>query len=891
MTLAPEMIPDDGLDALTIDGAIIRIRSVRLDDAAGLTDLHDRAAAETLYRRFLSPGHNPIKAEVKRLTRPDDGRHVALVAVEHGKIVGTASYELLPDQTRAEFAIFVDDQSHDRGIGTLLLEHLTVRARRHGVTDLFGEILPQNGPMLRVARDLGRASRTSWGQGLVEVHLDTNDDGGDAVDERDLAAARNSLRPLFAPESVAVVGAGRAPGGIGHAVLRSIVDGGYTGRLYPINPQADHVAGLPCFPSLAAAPRPLDLAVIAVPAAAVLDAVKDAAAVGVRAVVIVSSGFGETDDAGRERQRAVVRVARSSGMRLVGPNCLGLLNNDPGVRLRAMFADAAPSGGLALASQSGAVGISVLEQATEHDLGIASFVSLGNKADVSGNDLMAYWYDDPAVKVIALYLESLGNPRRFARVARTVARRKPVLAVKSGRTAAGSRAGASHTAAAAAPDATIDALFEQAGVIRCDGLGDLLGTARMLAEQPLPRGRRLAIVGNAGGINVLCADAADANGLELADLSDDLQTQIREAAPGAAATANPIDLGAAATPDAVASAIRAVAPAVDTIVVAFGATLASNAAETLAAIGRAADDVDVPVTVVLLGVPDRPSSLGQRRAPVYALPEDAIRAVGRAVRYARWRATPMGVRPRFDDLDQRGARDCIEAALRHGGWQSSSVATEVLAYYGIRVTPTLVASAETAVETAGEELGYPVVLKTAKTELVHKSDVGGVRTQITDVHALREAYRSICAATGDPHVLVQGQAPSGVELVAGVVHDPLFGSLIMCGLGGVHTELFRDRSLRLLPITDRDATAMWKGLRGAPLLTGYRGTPAADTDAVEDLLLRLGRLAEDLPEIAELDLNPIIVHEDGLSIVDVKMRIAPIRSEPDAALRSLREPR
>jgi len=891
MTLAADPTSDDGLDALTTDGAIIRIRSARPDDAVGLTDLHERAGAETLYRRFLSSGTSPIPAEVARLTRPADDRHVALVAVESGTVVGTASYEMVADQSRAEFAIFVDDRAHDRGIGTLLLEHLAVRARRQGVTDLFGEVLPQNGPMLRMARDLGRPSRTGWDQGLVEVHLDTHDDGGNAMDERDLAAARRSLHPLFAPRSVAVVGAGRGPGGIGHAVLRSIVDGGYTGRLHPINPHADQIAGLECFPSLSEAPKPVDLAVIAVPAASVLDTIKDAAVAGVRAAVILSSGFGESGESGRDRQRELVRVARAAGLRLVGPNCLGILNNDPEVRLRAMFADAAPPGGLALASQSGAVGISVLEQAAEHGLGIASFVSLGNKADVSGNDLMAFWSDDPAVRVIALYLESLGNPRRFARVARAVGRRKPVLAVKSGRTVAGSRAGASHTAAAAAPDATIDALFEQAGVIRCDGLGDLLDTARILADQPLPRGRRIAIVGNAGGINVLCADAAEAAALELTALPDRVQADLRQAAPEAAATANPVDLGAAATPQALAAAIRAVAPAVDTVVVAFGATLASDVPGTLAAIGAAADAVAVPVAVVLLGVSDRPGALGHRRAPVYSLPDDAIRAVGHAVRYARWRATPAGVRVRFDDLDRRRARECVETELHRGGWQSSAVAAEILSCYGIRVAPTLVASSEMAAITAAEELGYPVVMKTAKAELVHKSDVGGVRLGLSDAAGVRAAYHEIEMAISDPRVLVQKHAPDGVELVAGVAHDPLFGSLVMCGLGGVHTELFGDRSLRLPPVSDRDATAMWAGLRSAPLLTGYRGTAAVDTRAVEDLLQRLGRLAEDLPEVAELDLNPVIVHADGLSVVDVKMRIAAVSSEPDASLRSLREPR
>jgi acyl-CoA synthetase (NDP forming) len=490
--------------------------------------------------------------------------------------------------------------------------------------------------------------------------------------------------------------------------------------------------------------------------------------------------------------------------------------------------------------------------------------------------------------VVALYLESLGNPRRFARVARAVARHKPVLAVKSGRTAIGARTGASHTAAAAAPDATIDALFEQAGVVRCEGLGDLIDTARVLANQPLPRGRRIGVVGNAGGINVLCADAAEANDLDVPELHAEVVSAIRAIAPDAAATINPVDLGAAASPAAISATIRAVADEVDAIVVAFGGTMASDTTAIFAGIASAVDAVDVPVVVVLLGDAEPPATFGARKAPVYALPEDAIRALGRAVRYARWRATPPGSRPRLAGLDQQRARTLVAEA--HAGWQTADLAADLLGCYGITVTPTFTVSTELAMLTAAAELGYPVVLKSAKTDLVHKSDVGGVRLNLRDGDAAAAAYHGIVNATGDPHVLVQKQSPQGVELVAGIAHDPLFGSVVMSGLGGVHTELFADRALRLLPVTDRDAVEMWRGLRGAPLLTGYRGAPPADVDAVEDLIARLGRLAEDLPQVAELDLNPVIVHEAGLTVVDVKLRLESVGDEPDPSLRALREP-
>jgi len=883
---------DGGVDALTADGAVIRIRPAGPQDAPGLTDLHTRASAQARYRRFVAHASpHMVAVEVTRLTRPTGADHVALVAVERGRVVGVGSYEVLKDLTTAEFSIFVDDVAHHRGIGTLLLEHLAVHARRQGIPDLLGEIMPTNTPMLRVAGGLGRPLRSTRDGDLIEVRLAADGTAGDVMDARDLAAARRSLEPLFSPRCVAVIGAGRGAGGIGHTILRAVVDGHFQGTVYAVNPSVDEIAGVPSYPSIAAAPTRPDLVVIAVPAPAVAGVLTDAAAAGARAAVVVSSGFGEDGPEGRARQAEIVRIARAGGIRLVGPNCLGFLTTDPAVRLHATFAADAPAGGLALASQSGAVGISLLDQAARTGLGIASFVSLGNKADVSGNDLLSYWYDDPSARVVGLYLESLGNPRRFARVARAVARRKPVLVVKSGRSAAGSRAGASHTAAAAAPDATVEALFAQAGVVRCDGLGDLLDTARIMVDQALPAGPRIAVVGNAGGINVLCADAADAAGLEFPGLPDDVVAAIRAAAPGVASTGNPVDLGAAANAHAMGVAIRAIAPHVDAIVVAYGATLAADVPAILAAIGAALDDVPTPAAVVLLGIPDGPSTLGTRRVPVYPLPEDAIAALGRAVRYATWRSTPAGNVPVLDGVDAPRARRLVTDAIARGdGWQPGTVAAELLGCYGIRtVAGREVTTAREAVE-AAMTIGFPVVAKSADPGLVHKSDVGGVRLRLDSPDAVRRAYEDIAVATGDPRVLVQAQAPAGVELVAGVVHDPLFGSVLMCGLGGVQTELLGDRTLRLLPLTDLDAAAMWRRLRAAPLLTGYRGAAPCDTAAVEDLLLRLGRLADDLPEAAELDCNPVIVGPTGVAIVDVKLRLAPVGAEPDPALRSLREP-
>ncbi len=886
---------DGGHDALAADGAIVRLRAVRPGDPgdrADLADLYRRTSDDNLYRRFMGAGRSGIGHELDRLSRPGDDDHQVVLAQERGRVIGVASYERLSDPAAAEFAVLVDDTAHGRGIGTLLLEQLAATARRQGIGDLIGDVLVGNSPMLKVARDFGPGLDIRPDSGVLEVHIRTDDEDNPALEARNRAAEKYSLTPLLAPLAIAVVGAGRTPGGIGHAVLRGLTGGGFTGPVYPVNPNAAEVAGRPAYPSVAAIGRPVDLAVVAVPAPAVRDVIDDCGKAGVRAAVVITSGFGEEGAAGRAAQIDVVRTARRYGIRLVGPNCLGLINTDPAIRMQATFAAAAPPpGGLAVASQSGAVGITLLDHAARTGVGLSTFVSLGNKADVSGNDLLSYWYDDPHTRAVALYLESVGNPRRFARIARAIGRRKPVLAVKGGRTATGSRVGASHTAAAAAPDATVGALFAQAGVIRCDGLGELLDTARLLVEQPLPAGGRLAIVGNAGGVNVLAADAADAAGLTVPRLSAPVCAAIAEAAPAAAIASNPIDLGAAATPDAIDAAVSSTVDSgeVDALLVVFTATLANDVPAVLATIDKAATDSPLPVAVVLLGVPNAPTTLGG--APVYALPEQAVTAIGHAARYAAWRARPLGTVPPLPGIDTATARAVIHRAVSDGaGWQPADVATELLDCFGIPVVAGRVADSAAAAVAAADELGYPAVVKAAEPGLVHKSDIGGVHLGLADAQAVATAYRAVVAVTGSPTVQVQPQVKGSVELVAGVVHDPQFGSVVLLGLGGVNTDLFADRALRLLPVTDTDAATMWRSLRSAPLLTGYRGGPAVATAAVEDLMLRLGRLAEELPEVAELDLNPVLAGPDGVLAVDVKLRLAAVADEPDPGVRSLREP-
>jgi acyl-CoA synthetase (NDP forming)/GNAT superfamily N-acetyltransferase len=798
------------VDALTADGAIVAIRPAAADDAAALAELFARSSAASLRLRFFAtPGRPTLTAEVDRLTRPPTPEHATIVAELAGTPVGVASYERDgPTAPRAEFAVFVDDAHQGRGIGTLLLEHLALRARRSGITGLYGEVLAANARMLHVAGDLAATARSRIVDGLVEVSVATTAD--DAViagmDARDRAAERASLRPLLAPRSVAVVGAGRRSEGLGHEVLRGLVGYGFTGPVYPVNRHAKPpgqpggtqttVAGVPAYPSLADLPGPVDLVVVAVPPDQVPGVLADAGACGARAAVVMTGFAATAPELAAPAPAELLRLARAGGIRLVGPDSLGVINTDPEVRLDASFApNPPPPGGLAVASQSGAVGVAVLEHAARHGCGISGFVSLGGKLDVSGNDLIAYWYGDPATRAVALYLESFGNPRRFGRVARALARRKPVLAVFSGR--------------AAMPGAAVDALFAQAGVVRAEDLGALVDAARMLTDQPLPAGNRLAVIGNAGGANVLAADAAAAEGLYL---------------PAAVAGRdNPLDLGTAATGSALAEALAAAAGsgAVDAVLAVVTATRASDPDAMRDAVAAVADaHPDLPMAAVVLG-PGDAAALGDRRVPCYDLPERAVRALGHATRYAAWRREPLGSRPALDDVDAAAARAAVRAAVdAGGGWLTDAGAAAVLAAYRIPLSPAPAGTG--AVDPAGV-----------------------------------------------------------VEMVAGIAHDPLFGSLVMTGLRGLATDLLGDRAYRLVPMTDLDAGRMWRSLRAAALLTG-------DTGALEDLLLRLGRLAEDLPEVAELVLDPVGVGVAGVTVAAARVRVAATGDEPDPALRRLR---
>jgi acetate---CoA ligase (ADP-forming) len=703
-------------------------------------------------------------------------------------------------------------------------------------------------------------------------------------------AAARSIQPILNPRSVALVGASRQPGTIGAALLANLKRCGFTGRIYPINPKAAEVDGLPAFPSVSAVGAPIDMALIAVPAPLVENAVQDCARAGVRGVVIVSSGFGELSQEGREIERRLRDFCRATGMRMVGPNCMGVLNTDPAISMNAVFVPPwPPAGNIGLLSQSGALGYVILDRIEALNVGLSTFISVGNKVDVSGNDLLAYWAEDPRTDVIVLYLESFGNPRKFARVAPEVARRKPIVAIKSGRSAAGTRAATSHSASLANLDVAVEALFEQAGVIRASTLEELMDVAVLLANQPVPPGPRVGVISNGGGPGILLADACEARGLTLPELAPGTVAALRRVLPSMAGLANPIDMIASATAAHYAAAIELVGndPNIDSLIVIYLPPHLHDPAEVASAICAAAGKVPLekPVLTVIMSsraVSMPVSSAPRGRLPSYSFPENAAVALAAADRYRRWRNRPAGRCLSLAPLAQAAIRDVIDRVLANNGkpvWLEPGDLATVLRAAGIE----LAAAEETHVRDAGsvaERLGYPLVLKIQTPEVLHKSDVGGVVLGLRSMDEVAEnADRLVrkMAAAGITleRVLLQREVKGGIEALVGVTTDPTFGPLLVCGLGGVLVELIRDVSFRLTPVSDVDAAEMLSRLRSARLLDGYRGSPPGDRAALIDVILRVSALIELVPEIRELDLNPVKVLPpgEGAIVVDGRVRV------------------
>jgi len=906
-TVSPSLPSADDTTGRAIlrDGSVATLRLARPGDHDALRRFFHELSPESRRRRFFGLAE-PAETLIDRFCDSTDAAHTAtLLALRliDGELrpIAVASYLDL-GHAAAEVAFAVDDRFQSKGLGTILLERLAAMATANGFRRFDALVLSDNGAMLDVFHESGFEIRSKSEQGCINVQLslNTTSESVASAERRHAQATIASIRPLMEPKAVAVVGASRDLASIGHRVLKALVSAGFTGPVYPINPKATELEGLKCYATVGDAPRGVDLAIISVPRQLVLDVVDDCAAAGVKSLVVITAGFAEVGEEGRALQQQLLEKVRGHGLRMVGPNCMGLLNTTAGVRLNASFSPLVPpTGRVSLSSQSGALGMAILELAAERRVGLATFVSVGNKADVSSNDLLEYWEADPNTAVMLLYLESFGNPRRFARLARRIGRKKPIVAVKAGRTHAGSRAAGSHTAALAASDTAVDALFHQSGVIRADTIDEMFDIAACLEAQPLPPGRRIAIVTNSGGPGILAVDACEAAGLTVAPFSPATRARLTLFLPTEASVGNPVDMVASAGPDAYRRAVEVALTAddADALIVIYTPVDPTSSGETLQAIrdgiraGRLAGAKDKPVLACLMAGTGRPLplELDDERIPAYAFPENAARALAKVASYADWRAQTPGLLWSFEDIRVEEARAVCRLAIdaRGEGWLTTDEVRAVLGAFGLpQAAGTIAHSAEEAAALA-QVLGFPVAAKLAARTVQHKTDVGGVKLNLASDPAVRRAFTEIMtrgrtlAKDGEiDGVLIQSMIGGGVETIIGVTEDPLFGPLVAFGLGGIHVEVLGDVRFRVAPLTDHDADELLHEIRGLPLLLGYRGHPPADLDALRELLLRVSRLAVEVPEIVEVDLNPVMALSPGhgCRVVDARVKVRARRS-------------
>ncbi len=861
-------------DVLLRDGKTAHIRPIRPEDAELMVEFYSRVSDESKYYRFFSPMPHLSERDLKRFTHVDHVDRVALVLLSAEKMIAVGRYDTV-EPGKAEVAFLVEDGHQGRGIGQLLLEHLAQAGRERGVERFVAEVLPDNQAMIHTFKDAGYRVASQYDEGVMELEfsIDPTDTAIGVMAQREHRAESASIERFFRPRSVAVIGASRRQDTIGQALVRHLVTGGFTGRVYVVNPSADAVSGMPAYKTVGDIPGEVDVAIVAVPADAVQDVVLDCAAKGVHGLVVISSGFAETGEEGRVRQRRLVGLSRSYGLRLIGPNALGVINTDPEVSLNASLSALMPPRGRAgFFCQSGALGSAILEKVNNRGLGLSTFVSAGNRADVSGNDLLQYWLEDDATEVVLLYLESIGNPRKFSRIARRVSRRKPIIAVRSGRSTQGVPMG--HAVRKiAAPGQAVDAMFRQAGVIQVDTLEEMFDVAQLLAHQPLPRGRRVAVVGNSDALGLLAADAATSVGLVVN----------KQVALGA-------DAGAEDFEDALYAAIDD--PEVDAVAAIYIPPLnvsGEDVANVLAAVGEQSDKPIVSTFLGAEGVPEllrvpdvAGSSAGRGSVPSYPAVEAAVRALARVVEYAVWLRTPETPAADEELVDRQAAQRVVNELLMHhpeGHDLSLSEQRQLLAAYGIELWETVpVTSAKEAVA-AGKALGWDVVLKATAPHLRHRPDLAHVWRNIDGAPDMTDAWESLNALISDPETagfVVQKNAPPGVPVGVSSLEDPLFGPVLSFGIGGPLTELLGDRSFRIPPLAEHDAQDMVREIKASPLLFGYRGSEIVDVTEIERLVRRVAQIQHDLPQVRALELPLILAGADGAAVLGGSIRIEPV---------------
>ncbi|MFD3937544.1 GNAT family N-acetyltransferase [Streptomyces sp. NPDC058611] len=915
-------------DVVLRDGGTARIRPITTEDAARLVSFYEQVSDESKYYRFFAPYPRLSDRDVHRFTHHDYVDRVGLAATIGGEFIGTVRYDRIGADGRsatgpsdeAEVAFLVQDAHQGRGVASALLEHIGAVARERGIRRFAAEVLPANNKMIKVFTDAGYEQKRSFEDGSVHLTLGIEPTAESLAVQRarEQRAEARSVQRLLTPGSVVVVGVSRSGAGVGAAALRNLRDSGFHGHLYAVNEAVtrDLIDGVRAYRTVGAIGAPVDLAVIAVPADRVPEAVAACGDHGVQGLVVLSAGYGESGPAGLARQRELVRQVRSYGMRLIGPNAFGVINTAPEVELNASLTPAPMPmrGRIGLFTQSGAIGIALLSALLRRGEGLSSFVSAGNRADVSGNDILQYWYEDDTTDVALLYLETLGNPRKFTRLARRTAAEKPVVVVRGGRhTPAGHVVPGTRL-----PDATVSALLRQAGVIRVDTVTELVDVGLLLAAQPLPAGPRIAILGNSESLGVLTYDACLAQGLRPLpplDLTTAASPADFRTALAAALASDDCDavivtaipwVSEQAPADDLAGALRAAVAEVPGKPVAVVHVELGELVEALSAVrGAPRASAPTPPREEPAAAPFRPPAGPARggeppagtRIPAYPAGERAVKAVAEAVRYGQWRRglAESGSVPGYEDIDEAGAADQLAGLLANaaagtvltlGEWE----ARELLGRYGIRLLTTLPAPSADAAVRAAAILGYPVALKTTAPHLRHRADLGGVRLDLTGEAELRRSYEELSQALGKPAELqpvVQAMVPRGVDTVVRSVIDPGAGAVLSFGLAGVPSELLGDTAHRLVPATDRDVAALIRSIRAAPLLFGWRGSAPVDTPALEELLLRLSRLVDDHPEVVGVSLEPVVVAAEGLSVLSAAVRVAHPPARGDLGPRTL----
>src|SRR6476469_7710519 len=861
-------------DVLLRDGRTAHLRPILPEDAAGLVEFYGHVSEQSKYFRFFAPMPNLSDRDVQRFTNVDYRDRVAFVMTVAERIIAVGRYDVVKPG-EAEVAFLVEDQHQGRGIGQLLLEHLAQAGRERGVERFVAEVLPDNRRMMQVFREQGYQVKGGWEEGVMhlEFDIDPTETSIGVIAAREHRSEAASIAAFLNAKNVAVIGASRRSDTIGAALVRNLVLGDYAGRVYAVTPAADAVAGMPAYASVGDIPGDVEVAIVAVPAEAVQDVVLDCAAKGVHGLIVISSGFAETGEEGRKRQRKLVGLARSYGLRLIGPNCLGVINTASEVSLNASLAPVMPPRGRAgFFCQSGALGTAILEKVRGRGLGLSTFVSAGNRADVSGNDLLQYWAEDDSTEVVLLYLESIGNPRKFSRIARRVSLRKPSMELRSGRTTQGVPMGHAVRKIAAPPQA-VDAMFRQAGVIQVDTLEEMFDVAQLLAHQPLPRGRQVAIVGTSDALGLLAADAAAAVGLVVN----------KSTALGAEATAEDFE-------DALDAAIDD--PEVDSVVAVYIPPLnvsGEDVANVLAAVGEQSDKPLVSSFLGAEGVPEllrvpdvAGSTAGRGSVPSYPAVEAAVRALARVVEYAVWLRTPDGPPVGPDEVDQPAAKRLINDLLRRhpqGTELEQPDLTTLLAAYGIELWETREVTSHEEAQKAGEDLGWDVVLKATADHLRERPDQAHVWRNIDTPGEMQDAWESLTARITEPEkagFVVQKNSTPGVPVAIRSIEDPLFGPVVSFGISGPLIELLADKSYRIPPLGERDAAAMVREIKSSPMLFGYRGSEVVDVAEVERLIRRVAQLQNDLPQVSSMELSLVLAGADGATVLTAAARVDPV---------------